>query len=142
MSGETVGISSLFHHVDLAIASAHLMPGGPFTGDNVFETDESGGAIGLTSGVIYRPTVFPPYWGHKKGFQGLVFGQDMNEDIYQPAWGYLTTWTLLVSGLYLATQRQALDHAVEFVLWDESLPQALSLHIEPGWSVDMYTIHL
>lgn len=48
MSGENVGISSLFHHVDLVLASAHLLTAGPFTGDQVFEYDESGGNIGLT----------------------------------------------------------------------------------------------
>lgn len=142
MAGELVGIGTLFHHVDLALASAHLLTDGPFSGDMVFQYDESGGNIGLTSGIAFVATTIPEFWGRKIGFNGILFGHDVNEDEYNPPWASFVNWTLLVRGLYLATGRRAFSHAIEYVLWEETLPQAVTVHAEPGWEYDAYTIHL
>lgn len=150
MPGETVGLSSLFHHVDLVAASAYLLPVSPIVGDGLIEHDEGGGNIGLTSGLVFVAAgspfsggVFPPGWGRKIGFNGIISGQDISEDEYFPPIGTVVVWAQLpLSGLLLATQRFYLTHAIENVLWDEALPTAISVHMEPGWACDAYTLHL
>lgn len=143
MPGTLEGVSSIFHHVDLAIASPHLMPGGPFSGDYITTVDESGGAIGFTSGLVFVTTTIPPAWGRKIGYNGIVLGQDQSEDDYNPFWGALTAWTVLpLAGTVIPTQRVRLSHGIEVILWDDALPQAITVHAEPGWEFDLYTLHL
>lgn len=139
----SVGLAGLFHHLDLTVAQYHVDTRGPYgSGDHVLTNDSDGVDIKFTSGIAFVCRTIPAHWGHKLAFNGIVGGLDWSDDIYSPPWGYASFFASNPFTTMFLYDRALLTHINELVLWGESIASAVGLHVEPGWTVDFYTIRV
>lgn len=139
-----VGIASLFHHVNLALGNYYIDPRGPYgAGDHLLTDDGLGTSYSNATGFVLLATgTFPPGWGRKLKFNGLWHSQDWSDDQYNPPMAYWTLFSVNLLNVPFLYDRGSMSHARELILFDNALPEAIGLHVEPGWSIDIGSIHI
>lgn len=135
----------------LASLQQVLDTGGPYSaGDHPLENFSTGGAFLLpagtygvsgTYGVVVNTTTFPPAAGQLIGFNGIIGGQDKDENEYRDRIAQLVLYHQLpITGLFAPFQRFDVFHGVETFMWPVYLgsPAWLGLHVFPNFAVDLY----
>lgn len=135
----------------LAALQQVLDTGGPYSGgDHVLSTFHTNGAFVLPSGtyqvngtygVLVVASTIPIAAGHVVGFNGIIGGQDKDEDTYLDRIAQIVVYhSLPITGLYVATQRYDVHHTFDLNLWQPYLltGSVIGLHVQPGFAVDLY----
>lgn len=124
---------------------------GPFAaGDHAIDSFHTDGAFLLaagdyfvsnTYGVVVRVTTFPAAAGRQIGFNGLVHGQDQDQDVYHDNIAQVNLFHQFpVSGAYYPTQVWQINMGTTLLLWPGYIGSAVTvgLHVFPNYEVDLY----
>lgn len=135
----------------LASLQQVLDTNGPFApGDHTITQFHTNGAfllpsgnysVGGTYGLLVVASTIPGNAGQLIGFNGLVGGQDKDENTYADRIAQVVLYHQLpISGYWAATQRFDIHYSAELNLWPALIGSggAVGLHVFPGWSVDLF----